>query len=42
MSRLCFALIYTAFILPSLLLAPPADGFWCPTPSVGSALGAQW
>jgi hypothetical protein len=39
-SRLCFALIYTAFILPGLLLAPPADGFWCP-PSIGSALGVQ-
>jgi hypothetical protein len=39
MSRFCFAAIYTAFVLPGLLLAPPADALWHPVPSVGSALG---
>jgi hypothetical protein len=41
-SRLCFALIYTALILPGLLFPASADGFWCPPPSVGSALGVTW
>jgi hypothetical protein len=41
MARLCAALIATGMLLPSLLAPPAADGFWCPPPALGSALGVQ-
>lgn len=37
MSRLCFAAIYTAFILPGLLLTPPAHAVVSYPPSLGNS-----
>lgn len=39
MSRLLFASIYTAMVLPGLLLAPPAHSLSMTQPGIGCAAG---
>jgi hypothetical protein len=39
MARIVFALIYTGFVLPGLLLAPPADALSMTSPTLGCAAG---